>query len=391
MLGPQHLPRGQHDSRGTHVLNRLPPAGSGVFAAGLLPPPAEIPLDFIALRKLVLRRGLDLPNLLGMEIGPLADPVIAKSDGPVLYVDHADTEALRRKCAADPNFDISKIVDVDVVWQDRPLAHSLGGRLVDYAIASHVAEHVPDLITWLTEMRAALKPGGELRLVLPDKRFSFDALREETRLTDLLAAWVVRSKRPQIRDVLDFQLHYAPGIDAQGLYEGRMRLGDARPYYDYPHALRAAKMVLDHPDLYHDVHCWVFQARQFARLMWQIASHGLLPFACAGMADPSWPGFEFFVFMRACDDPAEIRRSWQEAFAVLRDPLPGAAEGARAAPLLSESALIATRQAIEAFRAAVESCAAAWRSTAAAAAATEAATADLRELLETLAGASDRK
>lgn len=37
---------------------------------------------------------LDIPKLTGLEIGPLCRPVVRRSDGKVLYVDHADTETL---------------------------------------------------------------------------------------------------------------------------------------------------------------------------------------------------------------------------------------------------------------------------------------------------------
>jgi len=76
-----------------------------------------------------------------------------------------NTAALRQKYAADASIDVDDIVEVDAVWGDHTLAQALGGRApVDYAVASHVIEHVPDMLAWLEELHAVIKPGGDLRL-----------------------------------------------------------------------------------------------------------------------------------------------------------------------------------------------------------------------------------
>ena len=62
-----------------------------------------------------LRSGLDLGSMTGIEIGPLLQPVVTKSEGDIIYVDHLDTESLKAKYADDQNVDTSKIVSVDAV------------------------------------------------------------------------------------------------------------------------------------------------------------------------------------------------------------------------------------------------------------------------------------
>jgi SAM-dependent methyltransferase len=109
-----------------------------------------------------LRSGLELGRMTGIEIGPLLKPVITKNEGDIIYVDHVDTEALKAKYADDPNVDTRKIVSVDAVWGSQTLLQAVGRR-VDYVIASHVAEHVPDLVGWLGEIGEVLRPGGTLR------------------------------------------------------------------------------------------------------------------------------------------------------------------------------------------------------------------------------------
>src|SRR5258708_2170191 len=103
-------------------------------------------------RKNKLIAGLELKESVGMEIGALCRPVVTRSDGEILYIDHTDSQSLREKYRADPDVNIAEIVDVDGIWGSNTLSDAIGGRKVDYIIASHVIEHVPDLITWLSEL-----------------------------------------------------------------------------------------------------------------------------------------------------------------------------------------------------------------------------------------------
>jgi SAM-dependent methyltransferase len=54
---------------------------------------------------------------------------------------------------------------------------------LDYLCSSHVMEHLPNPIAALCEWHRVLRPGGYLYLVLPDKRFTFDAPRPLTPLS----------------------------------------------------------------------------------------------------------------------------------------------------------------------------------------------------------------
>ena len=264
-----------------------------------------------AFRRRALLQGIDPAAARGVEIGPLASPIVRREDGPILYVDHTDGATLRRKYAGG-NVDIAAIVDVDAIWSDSSLRCAIGGQTVDYIIASHVAEHVPDLISWLGEVADALSPGGELRLALPDMRYSFDYFRQPTRLSDLVAAWMVRARRPQITQILDFVLNYAPGIDGNGIDAGTFDPSGAPRHYSFAGAVELAQRTLDHAAHYEDVHCWVFDPAHFAALMLQLAEHGLLDLECSGFTDTApehW--FEFYVFLKPCLDRARIRESWK--------------------------------------------------------------------------------
>ena len=80
-----------------------------------------------AFRRRALLRGLDPAAARGVEIGPLASPIVRREDGPILYVDHTDSATLRRKYAGG-DVDIAAIVEVDAIWSDSSLREAIGGK-----------------------------------------------------------------------------------------------------------------------------------------------------------------------------------------------------------------------------------------------------------------------
>jgi SAM-dependent methyltransferase len=263
-------------------------------------------------RREKLLQGLDIADGAGIEIGALAWPFITRADGDITYVDWADTPTLRRKYADDPNVDVDRIVQVDAVWGEKTLAEAVGvDRRFDYVVASHVVEHVPDLITWIRELFGVLKPGGEVRLAVPDRRFTFDFLRRETELADVLDAHLHRARKPMSRLVLDALLNYID-VDIHRLWAKTVDLATLQPLPGHiPGALDMARRAMGNE--YTDVHCWVFTPVSFTRLMEQIVEAGFLDCACASFTDTALDNIEFFVGLRQETNRAAAAASWRAA------------------------------------------------------------------------------
>jgi SAM-dependent methyltransferase len=254
---------------------------------------------------------LDFKSLEGLEIGALASPLVLPSEGHIFFVDHADTETLRGKYVGHSSVDLDKIVKVDAVWGSQTLQDCLGpDRKVDYVLASHVIEHVPDLVTWLSEIRSVLRPSGTLRLAVPDRRFTFDYLRPESRIYDVLDAYIRRARVPLPRVILEN--HYlSREVNCDKAWNDTLVPAELRPYNTIEAGLRVANDVLANGS-YHDTHCWVFTPTSFAELFAEIAQLGLLPFACDFCFDTRRNEFEFFVSMSPKDNQELIVRSWQQ-------------------------------------------------------------------------------
>lgn len=263
----------------------------------------------------LLLRGLDLARSIGAEIGPLDRPVVARAAGRVIYVDHCDTGEMRRRWASDPNVRAERI-EVDAVWGTNTLKQSIAAATgadtaLDYVVASHVIEHVPDMIGWLGEVAEALQASGSLRLAVPDRRYTFDYLRRTSSMTDVLDAYVRRRRVPAGSRVLDFALHMA-SVDCAQAWAGNIDERALQRGYTREQAIALARDAEDN-GTYHDVHCWVFTPESFAKLMHELSDGDLIAFGCDHLAPTARNTIEFFAHLRPMPDRVQRASSWREA------------------------------------------------------------------------------
>jgi SAM-dependent methyltransferase len=254
--------------------------------------------------------GLDLSAAEGLEIGALASPMVTEEEGNIFFVDHVGTHQLKEKYGNDPSVNVSNIVNVDAVWGSQTLQECIGSdKKVDYVVASHVIEHVPDLITWLAEIHSILKPSGSLRLAIPDRRYTFDYLRPESCIHDVLDAYLKGARAPLPRTILE---HFSliRHVDAHAAWSGPLDPAQLRPHASTSIGIEFAK---DHiaNNTYHDCHCWVFTPSSFSGLCIEMADLDLLKFSCQRHIDTAHNELEFYVHMQPCEDKAEILDSWR--------------------------------------------------------------------------------
>jgi SAM-dependent methyltransferase len=231
--------------------------------------------------------------LRGAEIGPLSRPIVKRSESEIYYVDHCSTEELKAKYSLDPNAHPDKIEDVDFVWKDLPLAAMLGDQApLDYIIASHVIEHVPDLVGWLKEMSEALKAGGRLLLIVPDKRFTFDIYRRLSSMEEIANAHAEHRRRPGLRCLMD---HFGGvvQVDTWSLWENFASADDLR-YIHGPEYLELAQRHF-FEGRYVDAHCWVFTPWSFLECIGHLVAKFGLDFELGRFLTTQDHDLEFYV------------------------------------------------------------------------------------------------
>lgn len=245
----------------------------------------------------------------GLEFGPLDRPLVPRDGGDVSYVDHLGTDDLRAKYADHAHVATEGICEIDFVLGEQPLADLVGPGW-DYVVASHVVEHVPDLVGWLQEMERVLVRDGLLALALPDKRRTFDVQRPLTRPSDLVAAHLGGHVAPTPRQVAEHHL-FAMRHGSSISWGRSVPWSELDHVHDLDYVMdRARRAALGD---YVDVHCWVFTPESFLANLSLLAEAGLTSFR--PIAPPVELADEFLVHLRAEATPATMPPDWDRCFA----------------------------------------------------------------------------
>lgn len=232
---------------------------------------------------------------LGLEIGPSYNPVAPRRAGfNVEIIDHLDRAGLVEKYAAH-GVDTNQIEDVDHVWNGEPLSELIGKTgHYDWIIASHVIEHVPDLVGFLSECRKLLKPTGILSLAVPDKRYCFDYYRPVSSTGDALQAHIDKRERHPPGWVFDYFSSAASLKDAITWVAGSR--GEPRHIHSVDAARDFLNLAQQADAPYIDIHAWRFTPSSFRLIMHDLQQLQLIDLSESSFFDTV--GCEFYVSLR---------------------------------------------------------------------------------------------
>ena len=225
-----------------------------------------------------LRRAIR-KDMLGLEIGPSHQPCVPKKDGyRVETVDYLDQAGLIRKYAG-AGIPTDAIEPVDYVWDGRPYREVTGKEAYyDYILASHVVEHVPDLLGFLLDCSAMLKPGGLLILAVPDKRYTFDHFRMVTRTDRVLQDHREANGRGSLAAFADYTLQT---VSRGGRDSWKRELDPLLGGYIFRRDWETVRRDLadwTRENTYHDIHQTVFTPASFSLLIAELQALGEIDF-----------------------------------------------------------------------------------------------------------------
>ncbi|RLV49683.1 methyltransferase domain-containing protein [Nocardioides mangrovicus] len=211
----------------------------------------------------------------GIEVGPLFRPLVRREEADVRYLDIADRESLVETYREHVGIPVDDIVDVDFPMTVDGVVISMAQAVgshgpFDWVVASHVIEHVPDVIGWLADLAELTVDGGSVVLAVPDKRYSFDLHRPSTTVGAMLQAHLDQDVVPSVRAVYD---HHREAVAATStdLWAGALPGFEARIHdssYVNDQVAQAAQV-------YTDCHVWVFSEQQFLSQMSELRDLGL--------------------------------------------------------------------------------------------------------------------
>ncbi len=228
-----------------------------------------------------LLNGLDMKGT-GLEVAPYFNPAIDAEKYDVRYTDYISTEEILAKANENPGAKGKKIPEINFVWvPGKSLKECVNENIeFDYALASHVIEHVPNTIGWLNHILETMRVGAKLALAVPDRRRTMDYYRRETTLGELVGNWIANPANPTPTQVIDFlsQSFYDNRTEENGfkmLDVENIPFEEIDRHYTDEDALTFAAFT-HNQNHYLDVHCTVWTPESFVEVFNRVVGMGLL-------------------------------------------------------------------------------------------------------------------
>lgn len=224
-------------------------------------------LEDTAARSWLAARALEAQTAL--EIGPFCNPVLIGAN--VKYFDIMDKAALIARAEAI-DYPVRYAPDIDFVSPIGDL--SIVNARFDAVLSAHCIEHQPDLIAHLLAVSNLLNPGGRYYLIIPDKRYCFDATLDVSNLAEVIAAHVEGRKVHSLASVIEHTA-LTTHNDAARHWRGDHLNAD----YDQSVAARMSQCIevwKNSGGGYIDVHAWQFTPNSFSAVMTQLNALGYI-------------------------------------------------------------------------------------------------------------------
>lgn len=244
----------------------------------------------------------------GLEIGPSYNPILPKSAGfGVETLDYSDGSELREKYSVLPDTRalVQFIEPVDYVTAGKSMLETIGesGRY-DFIIASHVVEHSPDLLGFLKDCQALLKPNGVLVLAVPDKRYCFDVFQPPSTTGQVLDAHRRKPTQASPGAVFD-QFANAATREGRAAWPPSLET-PLEMETDFATAIDVYRRAESSQE-YIDVHIWRFVPSSFRLIVHDLNALGALGLYERKMiVDPFQA--EFFVYLSRTAPPLPTSR-----------------------------------------------------------------------------------
>ena len=231
-----------------------------------------------------------------LEIGALDRPLFDPCRFRVSFMDRLDSQGIREAYAHDPAVQTDQIVPIDHVWNGGRFIDALpDGKQFDVIVACHVFEHLSNPIQWIEDAHTLLSEDGRLLLVVPDKRFTFDRIRNISKIADWMDCYLRDVNRPSGGQVFDY---YANGVEitpADGWAFGADHTFPLK--HNLAIALKMARLA-EQRGQYIDAHCSVFTPYTLLSLFQELEVLNLFPFALEAFYPTAQEEEEFALVLR---------------------------------------------------------------------------------------------
>ena len=225
-----------------------------------------------------------------LEIGPLNRPLFLGES--IYYFDLLPKEELKTRALAE-GLDPSTVPEIDFFDPNGNLL-VINRKFYDIA-SSHCIEHQPDLINHLNQVSELLSEiGSKYWVIIPDKRYCFDALLPESSLSEVVQAHNENQTKPSIWKVIEHRAMTTHNDSIQHWLGNHGAHGtDLKQRWD-----SAVKEFVSSDGQYIDVHCWQFTPNSFSQLISNLFSLGLIDLLVEEIFETPRNGIEFCAVLK---------------------------------------------------------------------------------------------
>lgn len=230
-----------------------------------------------------------------LEIGPLNRSLLERSEYQnYFFCDIRSTDEIKKFYKGNNylkktgiNVDIETIINIDYVLKGSYKNTFSKIEKFDYVIVSHVLEHVPNIIDFFIDIQNVLKTGGKLVIIYPDKRFSFDYFRSDSRFVDAYKIFNNSNEGRQTQE-LDFKINVVPE-------------NNSTIYWDYDQ--KVENYLIDEINqedletLNEDIHYWPFSDYSFIKFLSDCNRFSLFNSFIERYIPTQFSGQEFLVIL----------------------------------------------------------------------------------------------
>jgi SAM-dependent methyltransferase len=232
-----------------------------------------------------------------LEIGPFFQPLLT---GPnVRFFDVLSQADLTTRARAIGEVQTNAPV-IDFVSPTGDL--SIVDQSFSYVLSSHCLEHQPDMIAHLKQVERILQPGGQYFILVPDKRYCFDAFISESTIAEVLDAHHARRQTHLLKSVIEHRALTTHNDSA------RHWVGDHGPRFQN-HAARVEGAIREYEaanGAYIDVHAWYLTPGNASSLMTTLRYLGYINLELERVYPSRRPANEFWMVLRKPDLPPAV-------------------------------------------------------------------------------------
>jgi len=224
-----------------------------------------------------------------LEIGPFCKPLLLGHG--VKYFDVMDKPALDQRAR-------------DIGLQDQVAPHihfvspvgdlSVVDETFDYVLSSHCLEHQPDLVTHLQQVTRILRPNGRYFLLVPDKRYCFDALLAESTVAEVLDAYHAGRKTHSLKSVIEHRALTTHNDCLRHWNGDHGFLNDEGP----GRVIASVKEYIAANNSYIDVHAWYFTPASVKNLFGTLSNAGYVDLDVERIYSTQLYSIEFWMILQ---------------------------------------------------------------------------------------------